>query len=260
MRLSEWAFLLMFAPSVWAQERTIYLTFDDGPLTGTATILKVLAIEKVPAAMFMVGLHAKASPDHMAWVDKAKAMSLVTVGNHSYTHAENHYKHFYSSADQVLADLDQANAALALTKKPIPARLPGGNVFRLPGLSRDDFGLGMQEDGLEKPDFDEVAAAGFQLYGWDHEWLHDSTGKPVQPLELLLSEIDAMFAKEGDIEHNKFILLMHDEMFQDHFGGETQLTALISGLKQRGYAFGEISAYAGAQLAKDRTQVVRKPE
>lgn len=139
MRLFQWAFLFLFASSAWAQERTVYLTFDDGPLTGTATILKVLAVEKVPAAMFMVGLHAKASADHMVWVNKAKAMPLVTVGNHSYTHAENHYKHFYSSADQVLADLDQANAALELTKKPIPARLPGRNVFRLPGLSRDDL-------------------------------------------------------------------------------------------------------------------------
>ncbi|MGK6311373.1 polysaccharide deacetylase family protein [Neorhizobium sp. DT-125] len=251
MLLRLLALLFLLGSSAWAQERTVYLTFDDGPLTGTATILKVLAAENVPAAMFMVGLHAKASADHLALVRQAKSMPLVTVGNHSYTHAENHYKHFYSNADQVLADLQEANLALELTKQPIPARLPGRDVFRLPGLSRDDFGLGRKEDGLEKPDFDEVAAAGFYLYGWDHEWLHDSTGKPVQPVEQLLSEIDVVFAKGGDAERNRLILLMHDEMFQGHFDGEANLTALISGLKQRGYAFGDISTYAETTVAAD---------
>lgn len=85
-------------------------------------------------------------------------------------------------------------------------------------------------------------------------------GKPVQSVEQFLSEIDVVFAKGGDIERNKLIVLMHDEMFQDHFDGETKLTALISGLKQRGYAFGEISAYAGAELAKDGPKASGKPE
>lgn len=31
-------------------------------------------------------------------------MPLVTVGNHSYTHAYNHYRYFYSSVEGLLAE------------------------------------------------------------------------------------------------------------------------------------------------------------
>jgi hypothetical protein len=36
---------------------------------------------------------------------------------------------------------------------------------------------------------------------------------------------------------------MHDEMFQDKFDGTQNLKALIDALRQRGYAFGDISTY-----------------
>lgn len=93
----------------------------------------------------------------------------------------------------------------------------------------------------EQVDFELVAASGFRLYGWDHQWVHDGTGKPLQSVETLVSEIDHLFAcftKPG-----KMILLMHDEMFQDRFDGRAKLTALITALKQRGYVFGRIDGY-----------------
>nr|WP_246272745.1 polysaccharide deacetylase family protein [Phyllobacterium pellucidum] len=74
-----------------AAVKTIYLTFDDGPLNGTSNILNVLDAEQVPAALFMVGLHAEASKERQALVAKAKSLPFVTIGNHSYSHAYNHY-------------------------------------------------------------------------------------------------------------------------------------------------------------------------
>lgn len=68
--------------------------------------------------------------------------------------------------------------------------------------------------------------------------MHDGTGKPVQSVETLVSEIDHLFA--AFTKRGKMILLMHDEMFQDRFDGRTKLTALIASLKQRGYVFGRI--------------------
>lgn len=236
------AFGLLALPVQATDEKTIYLTFDDGPLFGTANILKVLNAEDVPAALFMVGLHAEASAEHKALVEQAKGMELITVGNHSYTHANNHYKRFYSSTQEVVDDLEKATGILGLTA-PVHARLPGRDVFRLPKLSRDDFGIGKAEDGRERPDFNAVAAVGYEIYGWDHEWSHESTGKPVQSVEQLLAEIDARFLANREVESGNLILLMHDEMFQDHFDGVSNLTALIDGLKQRGYAFGHIADY-----------------
>lgn len=233
---------MRFVPAS-AAERTIYMTFDDGPLTGTATILSVLEQEKIPAALFMVGLHADASAWNGALVAKARAMPLVTVGNHSYTHANNRYRNFYANTELVLADLARATKALGLTGVPVHARLPGRDVFRLPDISIDDLSIGKAEDDREEVDFEFVAASGYFLYGWDHEWVHESTGKPVQTVDHLVSEIDHLFAYNRLVKPGKLILLMHDEMFQDMYQGQTKLTALVAALRKRGYAFGSIVDY-----------------
>lgn len=118
------------------------------------------------------------------------------------------------------------------------------NVFRLPNISTNDLSIDRIEIGIEEPDYEFVAATGFWLYGWDHEWVHDGTGKPVQSVTRLVSEIDHMFTgKVRFVRPNRLILLMHDEMFQDTFNGTANLTALIQGLRQRGYSFGHIPDY-----------------
>jgi peptidoglycan/xylan/chitin deacetylase (PgdA/CDA1 family) len=56
------------------------LTFDDGPLNGTSNILDVLRAERVPATLFMVGMHAEANATNRALLQRAKSMPLVTIG------------------------------------------------------------------------------------------------------------------------------------------------------------------------------------
>ncbi|MBZ9871729.1 polysaccharide deacetylase family protein [Mesorhizobium sp. BR1-1-9] len=237
------ALLTMLAAfPAYAADRTIYLTFDDGPLNGTSTILDVLEAQQVPATLFMVGMHAQASAGNKALVRRAKALPLVTVGNHSYSHANNRYQHFYADTEGVVADMLRANVVLGLSPA-VHARLPGRDVFRLPSMSKNDTSLGLAQEGREEPDYEFVAASGFYLYGWDHEWVHDDTGKPVQSVDHLVSEIDHLFGYGRFVKRGKMILLMHDEMFQDSFDGKTRLTKLITALKQRGYAFGTIQSY-----------------
>ncbi|TIT01382.1 MAG: polysaccharide deacetylase [Mesorhizobium sp.] len=237
-------FVLFFAFPADAADRTIYLTFDDGPLTGTSNILDVLEAEQVPATLFMVGMHTQASALNKALVQRAKRMPLVTIGNHSYSHAYNHYRHFYGDTEGVVADMLRANAVLGL-KPSVHARLPGRDVFRLLSMSKNDTSLGLAEEGREDPDYEFVAASGFYLYGWDHEWVHENSGKPVQTVDHLVSEIDHLFGYGRFVKPGKLILLMHDEMFQDVFDGKTNLTALIKALKLRRYTFGAISDYDG---------------
>ena len=235
-------FLLLVASPALAADRTIYLTFDDGPLNGTSNILDVLQAEQVPATLFMVGMHAEANATSRAQLQRAKSMPLVTIGNHSYSHAYNHYRHFYGDTEGVVADMLRANAVLGL-KPAVHARLPGRDVFRLPNYSKDDNSLGLAEAGREDPDYEFVAASGFWLYGWDHEWVHEDSGKPVQSVDHLVSEIDHLFGYGHFARPNKLILLMHDEMFQDAFDGKANLTALIAALRLRHYAFGAIAGY-----------------
>ncbi|TPJ75013.1 polysaccharide deacetylase family protein [Mesorhizobium sp. B2-7-1] len=233
--------LLVVSPAL-AADRTIYLTFDDGPLNGTSNILDVLQAEQVPATLFMVGMHAEANATNRALLQRAKSMPLVMIGNHSYSHAYNHYRHFYGDTEGVVADMLRANTVLGL-KPAVDARLPGRNVFRLPSYSKNDNSLGLAQAGREDPDYEFVAASGFWLYGWDHEWVHEDSGKPVQSVDHLVSEIDHLFGYGHFAKPNKLILLMHDEMFQDTFNGKAQLTALIAALRLRRYAFGAIAGY-----------------
>lgn len=227
-----------------AFERTIFLTFDDGPLNGTANVLDVLEAEQVPAAMFMVGQHVLASPERGALLKRVKSLPLLTLGNHSFSHANNRYERFYADTEAVVADMLKANTVLGLSAPPpIPARLPGRDVFRLRYMSRDDFGLSLEEAQREQVDFEFVAASGFHLYGWDFEWVHDDSGKPVQSVERLIDEIGHLFAAGRTVGKNKLILLMHDEMFQDVFQGKEKLTALVAGLRGKGYVFGHIADY-----------------
>ncbi|WP_246672285.1 polysaccharide deacetylase family protein [Mesorhizobium sp. B3-1-6] len=158
--------LLLVASPALAADCTVYLTFDDGPLNGTSNILDVLQAEQVPATLFMVGMHAEANATNRALLQRAKSMPLVTIGNHSYSHAYNHYRHFYGDTEGVVADMLRANAVLGL-KPAVHARLPGRDVFRLPNYSKDDNSLGLAEAGREDPDYKFVAASGFWLYGWD---------------------------------------------------------------------------------------------
>jgi peptidoglycan/xylan/chitin deacetylase (PgdA/CDA1 family) len=40
-------------------KKKLYLTFDDGPNTGTRVVMNILKEAKVPATFFMIGLHRK---------------------------------------------------------------------------------------------------------------------------------------------------------------------------------------------------------
>ncbi len=226
-----------------AADKTIYLTFDDGPLPGTQNVLSVLGQENVPAAMFMVGLHVETIPAGRDLLAQAKSMPLVTVGNHSYSHANNRYRRFYSNTQAVVADMLHANQVLGLTPM-VNARLPGRDVFRLPTVSREDLSINVAQWEREWLDYELVAEAGFYLYGWDFEWVHSDDGKPVQSVDRLVNEIDHLFQYGRFTQRGKMILLMHDQMFQDQFNGRDNLQSLIRKLKERGYAFGDIKNYA----------------
>jgi peptidoglycan/xylan/chitin deacetylase (PgdA/CDA1 family) len=250
LRMNRWIFQAAFAclissiygSAALAADRKIYLTFDDGPLPGTENVLEVLFEENVAATMFMVGLHVETQNGGRAALDEARSLPGVAVGNHSYSHANNRYRNFYGNSAGVVSDLVRANGVLGLAM-PVAARLPGRNVFRLKDTASEDISLDVREWGKEWLDFELVRDAGFDLYGWDHEWTHYNDGKPVQSVDNLIREIDSLFAYNHFIKPGKMILLMHDEMFQDKFDGKQNLQTFIRNLKQRGYVLAPLSSY-----------------
>src|SRR5687767_9342424 len=86
--LRSLAILLGLVGIVSAQEKVLYLTFDDGPQRGTAEVLDVLKTEQVPATFFLTGSNAL----NVGGIDAQRALVLRTLaeghelGNHCYIH------------------------------------------------------------------------------------------------------------------------------------------------------------------------------
>jgi peptidoglycan/xylan/chitin deacetylase (PgdA/CDA1 family) len=248
-KLKFWLIIMgSIIPNTYAQcmdtNKTIFITTDDGPLKGTENFIKVFTEEKIPATMFMVGLHYENSSNKIKeMIEATKKADYIQIANHSYSHGYNHYKHFYADLNNVIADLKKNNQTLGLSGSPIYTRLPGRDVFRIPGLFRDDIYASKTEERIEELDDKGIYENGFNLYGWDLEWVHDSHGKPMQSVEELVQQIDESFIKGKTACPNKLILLAHDEMFQDRFNGSEKLKQLIVSLRQKNYKFDVIKNY-----------------
>ncbi|MGP1664996.1 MAG: polysaccharide deacetylase family protein, partial [Rhodanobacter sp.] len=106
MQLLQWlprSLVLTRAPQ---DERSIYLTFDDGPnLSHTPALLDLLSREGAKATFFMIGRHAESHPELAARV-VAEGHKL---GNHSYNHPVFNN---LALAEQV-AEIDRTDRVLA---------------------------------------------------------------------------------------------------------------------------------------------------
>lgn len=237
--------LLMSCSSAATQlsVKTIYITIDDAPLSGIDNILSAVEEENVSITLFMVGEHILASDYHQEMLAKAKQNSNILVGNHSNSHAHEHYQQFYSSSSGVLDDMQINNRIIGLSEEPFYSRLPGRDVFRLPNLKTEDPYITQEEDENERIDFDTLYDHGFFLYGWDLEWSHETSGEPIQTVDKLLQQIDYHFTNNKTQTKNHLVLLMHDQMFADHLNGRENLSALFKALKEAGYKLSTLDQY-----------------
>lgn len=83
-------------------ERTVYLTFDDGPIPEvTPWVLDLLAKHGIYATFFMVGDNIRKYPETFKQVVEAGHR----IGNHTF----NHIKGFEHSKESYLANTNEAN-------------------------------------------------------------------------------------------------------------------------------------------------------
>jgi peptidoglycan-N-acetylglucosamine deacetylase len=215
-------------------ERTVYLTFDDGPLEGSEDIADAVDQEQIPINVFMVGSHALANARFQGYCRLYEANAWIEVGNHSYSHAHDDYRLFYADSAAVLKDFLKNEQALHL--KTRLARLPGRNIWRLKDRAKDDVISGAAAA-------DSLFANGFSIFGWDLEWRHDpKSGAPIETVDDMLGLIERHFDRKKTVTENHLVLLCHDEMFRKSWE-ESELKQLIDALRARGYRFGHLSAY-----------------
>lgn len=136
--------------TVWPEEKTIYLTFDDGPSQYTRTLLDVLDKYGVKATFFVVDTQC------------AEVMKEITdrghsIGLHSVSHV---YSEIYSSPESFFEDL--------YAVQDVVYRNTGvkTTLMRFPGGSSNTVSCKFCE-GIMSTLTEAVQDAGFQYFDWN---------------------------------------------------------------------------------------------
>lgn len=222
-----------------APARTVYLSFDDGPLGGTERILGIVGRHGIRVSMMLTGLHALGGPSRGADVARAKADPLVFVANHGFTHAwRQRYAAFYAHPRLVLADFEASRATLGLEERI--ARLPGRNVWLVGTRARSGDPAALQAAQV-------LGAAGYRVFGWDVYWANDAAGRSRQTVAALEQAIEAAAAAAFTPGH--VVVVAHDQMFRRAESGAL-LDDLVGRLKRRQWRFEGLDRYPAAQSAQ----------
>jgi len=219
-------------------KKVIYLTFDDGPDKGTANVIRVLREEGVEGTLFFIGRKVERN---RALYNQALSMPNLLIANHTYSHADGKYENFYSRASTVVNDVNRAQTIIGGAKY---LRLAGRNVWRLPRVYRNDYGLGKARRSTESPKYTVLSSRGYQIYGWDIEWHFDhSTGDPSYGADQMASRISTLYRSQHAVMPGKIVLLAHDNMFRTQSGLQ-KLRELVQILKADAWEFETISGFS----------------
>ena len=173
---------------VLSNDKTMYLTFDDGPSReNTDAVLDILKEKNIKATFFVIGEYVEKYPE--------TARRIVseghTVGIHCYIHD---YNTLYASKESYIADFEKAYE----TVKNIMGVEP--KLFRFPGGSINAYNKDVCRDIIE-----EMEKRGFIYYDWN-AGVEDATGKDSSPSQLIKN------ARESTLGRKKIVLLAHDRV------------------------------------------------
>jgi peptidoglycan/xylan/chitin deacetylase (PgdA/CDA1 family) len=191
---------------VSVHKKKIYLTFDDGPNKGTMNVLNAVKEDSIPASFFIVGTHIDDSHEQQeTWIE-LKADSAIELCNHSYTHASNHYSKYYQHPDEVINDIEHNQQVLEFNNNIV--RMPGRNAWRIDSVNHTDI-------KESEAAIDSVYRAGFDVIGWDVEWMFDHKNLSLATnTDLLLRQIQNMLETGKTKTPDHLVLLAHDQAFQ----------------------------------------------
>lgn len=182
------------------QEKTIYLTFDDGPDPETTPeILDILKKHSIQAVFFLIGHKAEQHPELIQRIVNEGHL----VGNHSYSHT---VAITFSSTKQVQREIEKANQVI---EKACGEKV---RFFRPPyGIMNPQIGKAIRQSGL-------------QTMGWDFR----SYDTNVNNAEDLMKRVQ--YKKIGGI------VLLHDRLpFIPEF-----LEQFVKDQKSKNKSFGDV--------------------
>lgn len=175
-----------------AEQKVVYLTFDDGPTDRvTPKILDVLDEENVKATFFVIGKNA----ERRTYLIEREFKSGHTVAVHSYSHR---YDEIYRDEKALLKDIEDCNRVINSVTGEYSTvyRFPGGSFKTTPelvncvvanGYRYVDWNAGFCDAEIPDATADQLYnAAVATAEGINHVVMlaHDSTDKVNTPVAL----------------------------------------------------------------------------
>jgi len=196
------------------KEKTVYLTFDDGPSARTYEVLDILQKEDVKATFFVIGKTDEFSRQAMRDIVRQGH----TLAMHTYSHV---YKNIYSSVEANLDDMYKLFTLIKETTGVTPT------YFRFAGGSINSHNYGIYQEIAA-----EMMRRGFIPCDWNV-----SSG---DASSTLLS-VDAITQNVlgGIAKTNRAVVLMHDSYVRTTT--VASLPGIIRSLKEQGYSFDRLT-------------------
>lgn len=201
--------------------RTVYLTFDDGPSSLTSKILDVLKKEGVSATFFVAGYPSES-------ILKREANEGHAVGLHTLTHS---YKTIYTSETSFFNDINAIGEKVKNAIGYVP------DIMRFPGGSSNTVSRNYNK-GIMTVLTKAVQEKGFQYFDWNVD-SGDASGKSYTSSQICNNVVNGIKNKKVSV------VLMHD--LSTKTSTYNALSCIIKYGKQNGYEF--------KSLTKDSTPV-----
>ena len=192
------------------QDKTVYLTFDDGPSARTPEILSILESYGVKATFFVTG---KESEQGQQWMRDIVSAGHA-IGVHSYTHD---YQTIYRSVEDFLEDFDRLYRQITQVTGTAP------QIFRFPGGSINGYNGATYQDIAS-----EMVRRGFVYFDWNVA-VGDAVKRPPSASVLArnaLSKADSL---------RRAVILMHDN--PNMVSTVEALPQIIEGYQNAGFTF-----------------------
>jgi peptidoglycan/xylan/chitin deacetylase (PgdA/CDA1 family) len=196
------------------KEKTVYLTFDDGPSDRTPEVLDILKSEGVKATFFVIGKEAAKRKDLLNRIVREGH----TLGIHTYTHD---YNQIYSSVDAYLDDFAETYDLIVDTTGIRPT------MFRFPGGSVNAYNKDVRQELIA-----EMNRRGFVHYDWNCS--SGDGGNSIKSASQEVNNVITTLSTNGET-----IVLMHDAQAKKLT--VAALDDIIKGIRNKGYNMESLS-------------------
>ncbi len=199
------------APAV---DKTVYLTFDDGPYPNTAELLDILKEYQVPAAFFVIVNKA----DYAADLYRRIVEEGHVLANHTASHD-------YKSVYEDTASLKREMETLESYVKDVSG-CAVEKIFRFPGGSPNavrHFGESIEE---------EMDSWGYRVLDWNCSG-EDAVGKNISADTIYRNTVESAKGKDT------VIVLLHSASYAP--GTVEAMPRIIEYFQKNGYRFGSLT-------------------